>query len=258
MPIPEPAVQFALVLIRITTFFVVSPVFNRRNIPSTTTIGFSALLALIVLPNLNPSRLPVLSVGTLLVLTLHEVAVGLLLGLLVLIAFGILQFAGQLTDVPIGFGMASVFDPATGMQMPVFSQFYYILAVLLFFAIDGHLWLVQALTESYATIPLLGFIDVEITFNTVMSLAQELFHIGMKISLPVIATILLVDIGLGIVVRAVPQINVFVIGFPIKIFVGMLIIALAVPAYVAGVSRIFAYDGLLMTYLRTILQAGGG
>lgn len=257
MLIPELAAQFALVLIRITTFFVVSPIFSRRNIPSLTTIGFSTLLSLILLPTLDLSAFPNLSVGTLLVLALHEIAVGLLLGLLVLLAFGIVQFAGQLTDVPIGFGMASVFDPATGSQMPVFSQYYFILAVLLFFGIDGHLWLIQALAESYEAIPLLGFLDMEIAYNTVVALAQDLFTIGMKLSLPVIATILLIDIGLGIVVRAVPQINVFVIGFPIKIFVGMLIIALAVPAYVAGVSRLFAYDGLLMSYLRAILSAGG-
>src|SRR5690554_4990099 len=145
---PELLVQFALALIRFTTFFLASPVFNRRNIPTITTIGLSSLIAIFVSPTLELPQ-AVQSLGALMLLALHEVAVGLLLGFVVILVFGIIQFAGQLADVPIGFGMASIFDPATGTQMPVFSQFYYIVAVLVFFAGDGHLWLIQGLSQSY-------------------------------------------------------------------------------------------------------------
>ncbi|MGI6147964.1 MAG: flagellar biosynthetic protein FliR [Firmicutes bacterium] len=253
---PETVVRFALTLIRFTTFLVVTPIFSLRSVPAVTTIGLASAAAILIMPPLEMSGVSQ-SFPVLALLVLHEVAVGLILGFLVILAFSIVQFAGQLTDVPIGFGMATVLDPSTGTQMPVFSQFYFLVTVLVFFGLDGHLWLLQALAQSYKTIPFAGLIDLEVTYEAVMAMAREIFAIGMKLALPVISAILLVDIGLGIVVRAVPQINVFVIGFPIKILVGMMIILAALPAFVAIVSQVFSYNGILMTYLRALLLAGG-
>ncbi len=253
---PELVVRFALALVRFTTFFAVTPIFSMRNIPAVTTIGLASTAALLVMPPLEMVG-AAQSWSVLALLVFHEIVVGFILGFLVVLAFSAVQFAGQLTDVPIGFGMATVLDPNTGMQMPVFSQFYFLIAVLVFFSLDGHLWLLRALAQSYETIPFAGFINMEVTYQTIMALVGEMFAIGMKLSLPVIATILLVDMGLGVVVRAVPQINVFVIGFPIKVLVGMAVIAAAVPAFVTLISRVFAYNGVLMTYLRALLSAGG-
>jgi len=253
---PESLIRFALTLIRFTTFFVVTPIFSMRNVPAVTIIGLAGAAALVVMPPLDiPGA--VQSVGALVALAAHEVAAGLLLGFLVVLAFAAVQFAGQLTDVPIGFGMATVLDPSTGMQMPVFSQFYFLVAALVFFALDGNQWLCSALAQSYEALPFAGFLQMDLTFETVMSLAKDMFAVGLQLALPVIATILLVDIGLGIVVRAVPQINVFVLGFPIKVAVGLAFIMTAMGAMVAVASRIFAYDGLLMAYVRTLLTAGG-
>lgn len=253
---PEALVRFALALVRFTTFLMVTPIFSMRNIPAATTIGLASTAALLVLPPLDVPQ-AAQSLAALLLLVFHEVVVGLILGFLVVLAFAAVQFAGQLTDVPIGFGMATVLDPNTGAQTPVFSQFYFILAALVFFGLDGHLWLFRALAQSYEAIPFAGFIGMDVTYQTIVSLTGEMFSIGIQLALPVIATILLVDVGLGIVVRAVPQINVFVIGFPIKVTVGMAAIAAALAAMVAIISRLFAYDGLLMTYLRALLTAGG-
>lgn len=234
----------------------VVPLFSMRNVPMMAKLGFAALLAIIALPPIE-STWNLDSWGVLVLLAMHEVVTGLLLAFVVILVFSIVNFAGHYVDTPIGFGMASVFDPAIGGQIPVFSQFYYIMAVLIFLGVDAHLWLIQAVQHSFQAIPFGGLIQLEPTFWLVMDLVKQIFVIGVQIALPITATILLTDIGLGIVIRAVPQINVFVLGFPIKILVGMVVIYLAVPTFVYMASQLFAVDGLLFRYVQGILALGG-
>lgn len=249
-------VSFSLSFIRLGTFLAVVPIFNMRNIPILSKLGLAALCSLINLPPVDPSwdleSWPVLAL-----LALQEVAVGLVLALAVILVFAIVNFAGHYVDTPIGFGMASVFDPALGGQIPVFSQFYYIIAVLIFFGLDAHLWLIQAVSRSFQVIPFGGIISLEPSFWLIMDLVKQMTIIGIQIALPVTATILLTDIGLGIVIRAVPQINVFVLGFPIKIAVGLAVIFFTLPTLVHIISELFAIDGLLFRYIQGLLALGG-
>lgn len=249
-------IRFSLAFIRMTTFFAVVPLLNMRNVPVLVKLGFGALCSLAIMPPLEPSW-NVESLGVLSLLALQEVAIGLILAFLVILVFGIVTFAGHFVDTPLGFGMASVFDPALGGQVPVFSQFYHIFAALLFLGLDAHLWLIQALQHSFRLIPFGGVLELEPTFWLVMDLIQQMFTIGIQIALPMIATILLTDIGLGIIIRAVPQINVFVLGFPIKIVVGLTVVIFALPSFVHIVSKFFAVDGLLFRYIQGLLALGG-
>lgn len=249
-------IRFSLAFIRLATFFAVVPLLNMRNIPILVKLGLGALCALTIMPPLDPSW-NVESLGVLALLALQEVALGFLLAFLVILVFGIVTFAGHFVDTPLGFGMASVFDPALGGQVPVFSQFYHVFAALLFFALDAHLWLIQALQYSFQIIPFGGILKLEPTFWLVMDLVQEMFIIGIQIALPVIATILLTDIGLGIIIRAVPQINVFVLGFPLKITVGLIVVVFSLPTFVYLVSQLFAVDGLLFRYVQGLFVLGG-
>ncbi|HHY10860.1 MAG TPA: flagellar biosynthetic protein FliR, partial [Firmicutes bacterium] len=244
-------VRFALALVRLATFLAVIPVFNMRNIPIQAKIGLAALAALVVMPPLA-GNLNLESPGVLMFLALQEVAAGLLLALVVILVFAIITFAGHYVDTPMGFGMASVFDPSLGGQIPVFSQFYFVFATLIFFGVDAHLWLFKALTKSFAILPLGQSLNLEPSFPVFMDLIQQVFVLGIKLALPIVATILLTDLGLGIVIRAVPQINVFVIGFPIKIAVGLLVIVFALPTFVLIVSELFSLDGLLFRYFHEI------
>lgn len=124
-------VRFALALIRFATFLVVIPVLNMRNAPILVKIGLAALCALAVMPELDAAYNPE-HLGVLAVLALQEVAVGLLLAFVLILVFSAVTIAGHFIDTPIGFGMASVFDPALGGQVPVFSQFNRVLASLVF------------------------------------------------------------------------------------------------------------------------------
>lgn len=145
---------FVFALIRFSAFIFLFPLFVQRGVPAHVKIGVSALMALAVMPEA--------SVGfteswTWIGYVFQEIAVGLVLSFLVSLVFGIIYFAGQLTDVPLGFGLASIYDQQTGIQLPIFSQFYYRLSLLIFLAVDGHLYLFRALADSYRYIPIGGF-----------------------------------------------------------------------------------------------------
>src|SRR5690554_1410497 len=118
-------VRFALTFVRFMTCFALLPLFNMRNVPIQVKSGLAALCALLIMPPLDEVA-AVESWPVLLQLAIHEVIVGMLLVFVPILVFAIVQFAGQLTDVPMGFGMASIFDPATGTQMPIFTQFYHL------------------------------------------------------------------------------------------------------------------------------------
>ncbi len=117
--------------------------------------------------------------------------------------------------------------------------------------------MIQAVQYSFEVIPFGGLIQLEPAFWLVMDLVKQIFIIGMQIALPITATILLTDIGLGIVIRAVPQINVFVLGFPIKILVGLIVVYFGLPTFVYFAGQLFAVDGLLFRYVQGMLALGG-
>ena len=243
-----------LALIRFSTFIFLIPLLNMKNIPAMAKVGLAGLLAIMVFPD-APSISPD-DLSQWFLLILQELAIGLVLAFITSLVFAVIYFDGQLIDVPMGFGMVSVFDPASGTQVPIFSQFFHLLGSLVFFAIDGHLWLFRGLTDSYRLLPAGSFFDGQLLHETIQATAVQLFAIGLKIALPVIGTILLVDVALGIVTRTVPQINVFVLGYPIKIFVGMVILVFVIPMYVSVAALLFGYEGLLFKLFYGLLGAG--
>jgi len=242
-----------LALFRFLAFFMTFPLMNTRGVPMRVKIGLAALTALIV----NPECPVVFDSNWLWIsLIIQEIIVGLVLGFVVSIVFAIIYFAGQLIDVPIGFGMASIFDPATGAQMPVFSQFYYLLALAFFLAVDGHLWVLGALAKSYTYLPINSFFAMDVGLEVLVVLTKQIFLIGLQIAAPIMGTILLLDVVLGVITRTIPQLNVFILGFPLKILLGLSIIMLAIPAFLALAATLFGRDGLLLEALIGMLKSG--
>ncbi len=242
--------------IRFSTIIFLLPLFNMRQIPFMVKAGLGALLALLVSPEAVVLAEDALWPWVLLIL--QEFAVGLVLSFVVILVFACIYFAGQLIDVPMGFGMVSIFDPSTGMQIPVFSQFYHLLASLMLFAVDGHLWLLRALLRSYDYIPVASWVHRDAGFQVFLELGGRVFALGLQIALPIMGTLLLTDVALGIVTKAVPQINVFVLGFPIKITVGMVIVLLVLPLYIHFVAALFGQDGYLMEAFYGLMTHWGG
>lgn len=251
---PQELQHFLLILTRVTAMLLALPLFGGPGVPAQVKIGLGALCALLLMPAVAPGP-AVAHVGDLLVLVAQEVFVGLSMGFVVSLTFYALQVAGHLMDVPIGFGMVNVLDPHFGGQIPILGQFYNSLATLIFFTINGHHALLRALAASYGIIPLGGAAWHGGLMEVVVGTVAGMFSLGVRIAVPVIAAAFLTDVALGIVSRAVPQINVFITGYPIKIAVGILVVAVALPVYVGLLAAVFGDQGEMMRRLWQLLSA---
>lgn len=230
---------FLLVFVRITGMFFLSPIFGRKNIPNYYKAGFCFLFS-ILLANAVP--IPALSLYTsftlYIVLIAKELLIGLMLGFISYLIFSSIYVAGQMIDVRIGFGMVSVFDPVSNIQIPITADFYVIIATVMMLITDAHHLLIHALAESYAILPIGGAVFSEDLILSILRLFSNAFTIGFKIAAPVTVSILITDLALGIISKSMPQINVFMLGMPIKIIMGLLVIVITLGAFKGIVNTI--------------------
>lgn len=225
-----------LVFIRMTGLFVVAPIFGRRNIPTYYKIGFSFILAIIMVNVVDLKGMTnfdnFISFGG---SAAREFLVGLCIGYISYLVFSGIYLAGQLIDMQIGFGMVSVLDPMSNIQMPVTSNIYYMVSMLVFLSINGHHYLISALYQSYSFVPINGAVFTESLTADIIRITGESLAISFRIAAPIIGAILITDIALGVISKSVPQLNVFVVGMPLKIVMGLLVIVLVIPMFVSYV-----------------------
>lgn len=228
---------FLLVMVRTSGIFIFSPFFSSQNIPNTMKIGLSFSVSLLI-----TSVLPVvpdLTNEILLMLIFKELIVGLIIGFISYSFFSAFYVMGQIIDMKIGFGMVNVIDPQNKVQVPLMGNFYYILAFLMLLSVDGHHSIISALVDSYNFIPMGSFKYTEGTMNLLVDTLAKSFEIGFKLSSPIAAIIFLTDIVLGIMSKTIPQMNVFVVGMPLKVIVGLLIVLISMPIFYSAVNGIF-------------------
>ena len=216
-------------LSRILGLIAAAPLFGNAAVPATVKVSLGALLAMIIaptvpaLPAVNPMSLP-----GLLILT-QEMLVGLAMGFSIRIVFSAIEMAGELSSLTMGLGFASFFDPQTKGRSSAISQFLVMLATLMFLTVNGHLVLLAALAESFVSLPISASPISGGGFQQLAAWGGEIFRSGLQIALPVIAALLLTNVALGILTRAAPQLNIFGIGFPVTLGVGLLVIGMVLP-----------------------------
>lgn len=221
---------FLLVFVRISGIFLFSPLFGSQNIPNIFKLGFSFIFSLLLTLNLGVNYFGQLD-ENFVILIIKELIIGIMIGYISYVFFSAFYILGQIVDMEIGFGMVNVIDPQNKVQIPVMGNFYYILAFLLFLLINGHHLLIKALVDSYKYIPIGELIINEAIISQLVNILSKTFSLGFKIASPIVIVILLVDILLGVLSRTIPQMNVFVVGMPLKIIVGMLIIVFTLPIF---------------------------
>lgn len=217
-----------LPFIRVLSFMTIAPLFSHNSIPQPIKIATGFCLTLAVMPMIiNIPDTDPLSMQGLLIIC-QQIIIGVAIGMVMRVIFSGIEMAGQVSGMTMGLGFASFFDPESQGNTVAISQLYGILAMLVFLSIDGHLLLITALTESFYTIPIavdtLGLDGMKVAM-----MGREIFIIGLQLSLPVVAALLITNIALGILTRSAPQLNIFGIGFPITIGVGLLTIVLILP-----------------------------
>lgn len=217
---------FALILIRISTLFLVAPVLANARIPGPVKLGLSLLVSLLLLMTLQ-ARVPERAVGNIFALSSAaggEIFVGLAIGYSAFLFFSAIQMAGQIIDIQVGFGLVNVVDPGGSEQVSVVGQFYYIVALLYFLALDGHHYLLKAAGDSFLLIPPGGLSWVNHAGAAGPKISEfftRLFVIALQVAGPSVATLFLTNITMGLLSRTIPQMNVFIVGMPLNILVGI-------------------------------------
>lgn len=229
--------MFLLILVRASGIFFISPFFSSQNIPNTMKAGFSFIISILLAVTLD-SNLNLLDMSFV-ELIFKELMVGLIIGFISYAFFATFYVMGQIVDMKIGFGMVNVMDPQHRVQVPIMGNFYYILAFLILLSINGHHIILNALIDSYELIPIGKFVFSQNIANLLINILAETFVIGFKLSAPIVAIIFLTDILLGILARTIPQMNVFIVGMPLKILVGLLLIMVSMPVFFAITTDIF-------------------
>jgi flagellar biosynthetic protein FliR len=237
-------VSFMWPLLRISAMFVAVPVFNIRSVPTRVRLILSVALTLVVMPLLPP--LPAIEMFSYegLIVAIQQLAIGLLSGFIVQLVFGAVVFAGQGVALSMGLGFASMVDPQNGQQVPVVAQFYVICAMLIFLSLDGQLLLIKMLLDSFTSLPIgiEGITKADIW--TILAWSTRMFAGGLLLSMPVVISLLLINVSFGVATRAAPQLNIFSVGFPVTLMLGILLMWQTLPDVLDQFSGILsdAYD----------------
>jgi len=244
------AMAFALVLGRVVGLMATTPLLSSPLIPNPVKAALAGTLAVFVTFGLHPQPPSVdLNVITLAGALLGELVIGAVMGLAVTVAFGALHFCGQMIGIQMGFAVANVVDPSTFQQVGVIAQVLNLLGIMLFLAFDGHLLIIRAFFESYTIVPL-ALVDPQVgpIIDEIIRQSGHLFESGLRIALPVVCVVLLINVGLATIARTVPQVNIFVIGFLITISLGLIVLAFSVPA------TAIVFEGVIEDAVRSAIR----
>lgn len=237
---PEWSAHFLLVLARLSAAIVAAPILGARAVPPQTKIGLALLLSLIVVP-LQGQQLTAIPTNLFVFVSLvgSEVLVGIALGIGISLVFSAMEMGASLISVQMGFGIGGIFDPLSGAQTGAIEQFYRVFVTLIFFAMNGHYLVIRGLIQTFQAVPA-GTADLSlIAGGRVVPFFGSLFAASVQVALPAMAALLLTDLALALVGRTVPQLNILVVGFPVKIGVGLVILAASMPLTTLFISGVF-------------------
>lgn len=241
-------INFIWPLTRILGLIMVAPVFGHRSIPARVKIGLGIFIALIIAPTLPP--MPDVGLGSWhgLLILVQQLLIGLAIGFIMRIVFAAVDAAGEIIGLQMGLGFASFFDPQSASQTLVVARFLNMLAVLVFLAVNAHLLMLGVLVESFQILPIstqplasAGFFNVATYGSTVLS-------VGLQLALPLIAILLMTNLALGILTRSAPQLNIFAIGFPITLGVGLITLDLTLPYFAPQ------FENMIQNGLKTMVM----
>ncbi|MET3288507.1 UNVERIFIED_CONTAM: flagellar biosynthetic protein FliR [Brevibacillus sp. OAP136] len=232
---------YLLVLVRVTAFFVSAPIFSNRGVPNQFKIGFGIVVAAISFSYVTVVE-PIQLDLTFAMLAVKEALIGVMLGFLCQMFFFAIQIAGGLMDMQLGLAMANVIDPRTGAYVPITGNFKSMLATLYFLSINGHHVLIDGLLRSYKMVPIDKVwvpINSEQMLWFIVRAFEYMFSSAFLMATPIVVSLFLVDLSLGIIAKSVPQFNIFVVGLPIKLIAGFLLLIVVMPAFFLVISGLF-------------------
>lgn len=209
--------------VRILALFSSAPLLYHQSIPHRLKIGLAAVVTFVVAPSLPaPSGEPAW-------LLVQQLLVGLAIGLALQLVFAAFEIAGDLLGLQMGLSFASFVDPQNSSDTPLVGSFLSLLAMLIFLAINGHLMMIAGIAESFRSIPIGTNAPSAADLHALTLMGGDMFRVGLHLALPVLATMLILNLALGVLARAAPQLNIFAVGFPATIIIGMAAFVLIMP-----------------------------
>jgi len=215
--------SFLLVLLRVSVLLFMMPIFGAKRIPNVMKAGIALSISIAILPVVlpDPEMFPETAFQFAFIV-LCEIIVGVILGMIVNVFFMGIQMAGQMAGLQMGFAIATIFDPNSGIQSSMVSQLGYWVALVVFLLLDGHHLLILAVRNSFEIIQF-GQISLQQSlYKPVLALASQLFVLAVKVGAPTIAALIFVDVGFALTAKVSPQMNILIVALPLKIAVGLM------------------------------------
>jgi len=235
---------------RATGFVLLAPPFNNNVIPKAVKGALAMALSLVVFPHIV-GTLPAITAGYLVVTAVTEAIVGAALGFLVQVLFTAVQMAGDIIDVTGGFSMQPAYDPMSLSTHGVIGKLHYLLATVLLFTSGGHLVLVRGFVTSYEGIPVGGSLPTDQLGSALLTAFSMMFLAAVQIAGPMVAVLLLADVALALLSKAAPALNIFAIGFPVKIMVTLALLGLTFPLLPPALDTLMTHAVEGMTALKS-------
>lgn len=234
---------FLLIMARIGGIFTTGPVYSNRAVPRQVRVLMTVLISMIVVAGVRfkmpavPSKLEYF-----IPLLAGEMIIGMIIGFVAQFTFAAVQFAGQSLDMQMGFGITNVIDPLYGTQAPLMGSFQNLLALLLFLATNSHHYMIAALFQSYQKIPIFGLTGQKEVYQVMIDLFGNMLVTGVKIAIPVVGALFVAEVALGMIARTMPEMQVYFVGIPAKIVVGLLLLIMILPIYMTTFQFLFDRD----------------
>jgi len=220
---PQNVVGFLLLFFRFAGLFIMVPLFSHMSIPMTIKTAIAFVFSVLFFPNMPSLAMEITTINVVFAI-ISEFLLGFVVGLMLQLVINIMTFAGIQISFIMGFSMASVVDPQSGISMPIIANILALLALMVFLALDGHHVVLLFVNESLQEVALGGFMLNAEIFEYMLKATTNMFMVGFMIAFPIIALSLLADIIFGMLMKTMPQFNLLVIGFPIKIMVAFVVI----------------------------------
>ncbi|HHV31935.1 flagellar biosynthetic protein FliR [Caproiciproducens sp. LBM24188] len=241
-----------LIFMRMSGCILFNPIFGRRNIPVVIKIGLSLMLSVFTYNLVPVQHLAISSFLVFFVELLKELMVGFIVGYVIQLFLSVILMSGETMDMQIGISMSKIYDPSSNISMPLTGSLMNAMFILIFFASNSHLTLIQVFVKLCTLVPYGSLNFQPELMSNLLSLFSLILIYSVKMSLPVLAAELITEIAVGIVMRAVPQIDVFTINIQMKVIIGFLMIFLLVPAFSAFLERMISlmFDNLNHVFIQ--------
>jgi len=247
-----------LAAVRIVGIVAFAPAFSARAVPTAVRLYLALALGAVLGAQVSAGRvLPCLNLGSYVVAICAELAFGAVIGFGLSLLFEAVRFAGEALDVQVGLSQATALDPATENQTAIISRAYYFMALVLFLQLDGHHWLLAGLSRSFELIPIGAPAYQAGVAKLMISLVGSIFSVGLRLAAPVMAAVFLTDLAFGFIARVVPQMNVFLVGIPAKLLVGLAVLSLSAPLLLYTAAQLVTdLQDYIGVFVRVLAGAG--